>query len=154
MGRQGQLRGAQVHAMYLSAQKGWSQDLPLPRPHLWVGSGGEGISLEIPAYLWPFKGKKLFFLCFCIYGCYVWACSLLLQPGIVPPHYYCCAFHHIIALHTLSFLVFTDTVKEVKANICIVALAWEFLPRKLTGPVATMGSNSSRSAGGMRRTAC
>jgi len=43
VGRQGQLRGAQVHAMYLSEQKGRSQDPPLPRPHLRVGSGGESV---------------------------------------------------------------------------------------------------------------
>jgi len=40
VGRQGQPRGSQVHAMYLSDWKGWSQDSPLPRPHLRVGSGG------------------------------------------------------------------------------------------------------------------
>ena len=39
VGRQGQPRGAQVHVMYLSDWKGWSQDAPLPRPHLRVGSG-------------------------------------------------------------------------------------------------------------------
>ena len=42
--RQGQPRGAQVHAMQLSDRKGWSQDPPLPRPHLRAGSGGKGIS--------------------------------------------------------------------------------------------------------------
>ena len=46
VGRQGQPRAAQLHAMYLSDQKGWSQDPPLPRPHLRVDSGGEGILLE------------------------------------------------------------------------------------------------------------
>jgi len=50
-GRQGQPRGAQLHAMYLSDWKGWSQDAPLPRPHLRVGSGGEGVLLETYAYL-------------------------------------------------------------------------------------------------------
>ena len=49
VGRQGQPRGAQVHAMYLSDQKGWSQDPLLPRPHLRVGSGGEDILLDILA---------------------------------------------------------------------------------------------------------
>jgi len=29
-GRQGQPRGAQVHAVYPSDEKGWSQDPPLP----------------------------------------------------------------------------------------------------------------------------
>jgi len=53
VGRQGQPMGAQVHAMYLSDWKGWSQDPPLPRPHVLPGSGGEGISLEIPMYLRP-----------------------------------------------------------------------------------------------------
>ena len=42
MGRQGQPRGA--HCMHLSDHNGWSQDPPLPRPHLKVSSGGEGIS--------------------------------------------------------------------------------------------------------------
>ena len=31
-----------MYAMNLSDWKGWSQDPPLPRPHLRVGSGGEG----------------------------------------------------------------------------------------------------------------
>jgi len=52
VGRQGQPSGAQVHD-----QKGWSQDPPLPRPHLRGGSGGNGIVLEIPVYLRPSKGK-------------------------------------------------------------------------------------------------
>ena len=41
VGRQGQARGAQVHVMELSDRKGRSQDPPLPRPHLRVGSGGQ-----------------------------------------------------------------------------------------------------------------
>jgi len=57
--RQGQPRGAQVHAMYLSDRNGWSQDPPLRTPHLRVGSGGEGTLLEIPAYLRPSEGKQL-----------------------------------------------------------------------------------------------
>ena len=48
-----------MHAMHLSDQKGWSQDPPLPRPHLRVGSGGKGILLEIPVYLRPSKGKQI-----------------------------------------------------------------------------------------------
>ena len=50
-----------MHAVYLSDWKGWSQDAPLPRPHLRVGSGGEGILLQIPAYLRPSEGKQFFF---------------------------------------------------------------------------------------------
>jgi len=45
VGRQGQPRGAQVHVMHLSDQKGWSQDPPLPRPHLRVGREGKSILL-------------------------------------------------------------------------------------------------------------
>ena len=48
-----------MYAMYLSDQKGWSQDPPLPRPHLRVGSGGESTLLGIPVYLRPSKGKQL-----------------------------------------------------------------------------------------------
>ena len=59
MGRQGQSRAAQVHAMYLSDQKGYSQDPPLPRAHLRVGSEGEGVLLEIPLSLRPCEGKSI-----------------------------------------------------------------------------------------------
>jgi len=61
VGRQGQPRGAQVHAMYLSDWKGWSQDPLLPRPHVKAGSGGKGILLEIPMYLRPSEGKQMLF---------------------------------------------------------------------------------------------
>ena len=60
VGRQGYPRGAQVHATYLSDQKGWSQDAPFPRPHLRAGSGGEAILLEILAYLRLSKGKNFY----------------------------------------------------------------------------------------------
>ena len=48
-----------MHAVPLCEQKGWSQDTPLPRPHLRAGKGGKGISLEIPVYLRPSEGKQL-----------------------------------------------------------------------------------------------
>jgi len=51
-----------VHAMYLSNWKGWSQDPPLPRPHLRVDSGHKCVLLEILLYLRPCEGKWLFFL--------------------------------------------------------------------------------------------
>ena len=59
VGRQGQPKGAQVHAMPLSDWKGWILAPPLPKPHLRVGSGDKGISLEIPVYLMPSEGKQL-----------------------------------------------------------------------------------------------
>jgi len=59
VGKQGQPRGAQVHAMYLRDPKGCSQDPPLPSPHLRVVSGGKGILLEILVYLRPSEGKEL-----------------------------------------------------------------------------------------------
>jgi len=43
--------GGQVQAMLLGDWKGWSQDPPLPRPHLRAGSGDKGISLELPVQL-------------------------------------------------------------------------------------------------------
>ena len=61
VGRQDQLRGAQVHAMHLSDQKGWSQDPPLPRPHVRVGSGGEGISSGDPYLPGAFQRYVAFF---------------------------------------------------------------------------------------------
>jgi len=42
--RQGQPRGAQLHAMHLKDWEGWSLDPPLPRLHLRVVRVGENIS--------------------------------------------------------------------------------------------------------------
>jgi len=64
VGGQGQPRGAQVQAMYLSDWKGWCQDPAPPRPHLRAGSGSEGILDEISVCRRPSKGKRVFFLCF------------------------------------------------------------------------------------------
>ena len=61
VGRQGQLKGSQLHAMHLSDQKEWILAPPLPRPHLRVGSGGRGILLKIPMYPGPSKCKQIFF---------------------------------------------------------------------------------------------
>ena len=57
VGRQSQPRGAQVHAIQLNGQEGWSQDPPLLRPHLRTGIGWEDILLVISVYLWPSEGK-------------------------------------------------------------------------------------------------
>ena len=104
----------------LNDQRGWSQDPSLPRPHLRVGSGGEKISLEIPAYGRSFRGKQFFFLCFCVQGCYTGACSHLLQPRIVPLCYCCCTFHHIIALYliTASLLFCVHYLMPARMSYC------------------------------------
>lgn len=79
-GRHGQPRAAQVYAMELRAQKGWSQDLPFPSPHLRAGRGGEGRLWEIPVYLWCYEGK--WFLSFVsesiavVFGQVLCGCSL------------------------------------------------------------------------------
>ena len=74
--------------MYLSDWKGWSQDAPLPRPHLRVGSGGEGVLLEIPAYLRPSEGKCLvsFVSAAAAFGLVLVFCSQrLCYPAIIIP---------------------------------------------------------------------
>ena len=96
----GTTQGAQLHAMHLSDQKGWILAPPFPRPHLRVGSGGEGILLEISVYIIRSNSKQILFLCFCVHGYCIWACPCLLQPRTLPLCYYSCIFHHIIALHT------------------------------------------------------
>jgi len=77
--RQGQPRGAQVQAMCLIDSEGWSQDPALPSPHLRVGSGGEGIFLEIPAYWRSSNGKQFFFVSVStavVFGLALICCSL------------------------------------------------------------------------------
>ena len=73
MERQDQLRGAQLHATHLSDWKGCSQDPPLPRLHLMVGSRGGGVLQKILAYWRPSEGKQfLFFVSVCL--CVAVAC--------------------------------------------------------------------------------
>ena len=106
-GRQGQPREAQVHAIHLSDWKRWSQDPPLPSPHLRVGSGDKRISLDVSAYLRSSKGEQYFFFCFCFYGCCIWGCSHLQAVLLC---YYCCTFYCIIALCTHSCFSFRRRV--------------------------------------------
>jgi len=89
-----------VHAMHLSGQKGWSQDPPLPRPHLRVGSGRGGFLLEIPVYLRSSKGRQIFFSFVSLSTSAVF--GFILQPRTLLPCYCCCAFHLIIVLHCPS----------------------------------------------------
>jgi len=80
--RQGQPRGAQVHAVECpeGVEPGSTPSQTLFK--------GVGISLEIPASLRSSKDKQFFFLRFCVYGCCTWidliCCSLgLCCPAIV-----------------------------------------------------------------------
>ena len=57
VGREDHPKAAQVYAMYLSDEKGWSQDPPLSRPHLRAGSDNSGITLEACVLLRPSGGK-------------------------------------------------------------------------------------------------
>jgi len=56
-----------------------------PRPHLRVGSGGEGILLEIPLYLRPFKGEQMFFLHICPWLLHLGLYSLALAKDFAIP---------------------------------------------------------------------
>lgn len=89
------------YALHLSDWKGWSQDPPLPRPYLRVGSGGKGISLAIPA-TWGLPRTSSFFPSFLCPRLLHWAYPHLLQPRTLLLCCHCCAFHHIIALHALT----------------------------------------------------
>ena len=79
VGRYGQPRGAQMHA--------------LPRPQLRVGSGGKGVSLEISVYLGSSKGKQflLLFLCLLHLSMFLlvaaWGFAILLLLLCFPLHY-------------------------------------------------------------------
>jgi len=108
--RQGQPRGTQVHTMLLSDWKGWSQDPPLPRTHLRVGSGGEGVWLELPTYLRPFKGKQLFFLSF-------------LHPLLLPLGLFLFAVAKdfatlLLLLYFLSYCSITGTQETLSLKVC------------------------------------
>jgi len=95
VGRQGQPRGAQVYAMHLSDWEGWSQDPPLPRPHLRVGSGNKSNLLEIPVYLKFSEGKQL--LSFISVPMAVVFEQVFICCNSLGPCCYCCAFcmlHH------------------------------------------------------------
>jgi len=118
VGRQGQLKGAQMQAM--AKAKPPEANPPLPRPLLRVGSGGRVILLEIPAYLRPSEGKQPFFLCFCVHSCCSWAYPLLLRPTTSPPCYYCCAFCSTIVLQGFFSLldphrIFAEAIRNLES---------------------------------------
>lgn len=70
--------GSQVHEMILSDQKVWSQDPPLPRSHLRVGSGGEHILLVLLSTwgLWKVSRTFLFVFVSIAVGFVLSCCSL------------------------------------------------------------------------------
>ena len=135
-----------MYATHLSNWKGWSQDPPLHRPHLRVGSGDEGISLESPAYWRSSKGKQFFFcffllvclffgclfvcfsflFCFCVYSCCVWAYPHFLQLRTLLFQYYCYAFYCIMVLLlscSLYVLPFVPRISRTFASAsCRVAV--------------------------------
>ena len=55
--------------------RGRARILPPSRSHWRAGTGGKGISLNIPTYWRPSKGKQIFFL-------YFWICIQLLHLGL------------------------------------------------------------------------
>jgi len=91
VGRQNPPMGAQMRSVCLSDQKGWSQDLALPRPQLWVGNGGNSFLLEISAYLSSSKCKQIYFLFFFLFAIFAAAFGVfpvyciigLCQPAII-----------------------------------------------------------------------
>ena len=76
-----------MHAVHLSGQKGWSQDPPLPRPHLRIGRGRQRyLLLEIPDYLRPSDGEQLFsFISVSVAAAFglILICQRLWHPAII-----------------------------------------------------------------------
>jgi len=62
--------------MQLSDQKDWSQDPPLPSPHLRVGSGGKDIFLEFSTYLSLSKGKQIYLFVYFSLFLHLWLLHL------------------------------------------------------------------------------
>ena len=124
VGRQDQPRGAQVHAMPLIDWKGWSQDPPLPRPHLRVGSEGKGFLLEVPAYLRPSEGE--------------WIFSLISVPSAA-------AYEHLLLYSSLGpcCSAVTAVLSSVLHQFCS-----EICSEKLLGELLLRGSPHSWVSGG------
>ena len=129
VGRHSQPRGAQVHVMYLSYTKGWSQNAPLPRAHLSVGSGDKGFLLEVSARVGPLGGKLHFFPS-SIHSCCIWNYLYLLQSGTLLLYWalYCngkhsnncthlsTVFHFIIALQV--WFSCDASMSSIRVDIC------------------------------------
>ena len=106
IGRQGQPRRAQNYAVHLSDQKGQSQDPPLPRPHLRVGSGCKGILLEICRSQRSLEGNQwLFFVSVSTAAVFEEVLSLL-QPGILLLCHHCCAFLCVTSPFRVSVFIY------------------------------------------------
>ena len=87
VGRQGQPREVQVHYMHLSDWKRWSQDPPLPRPHLRVGSGSKSIShwRSLPTWGLPWVSDSFISMSVvAVFGLVLICCSQrLCHPAVV-----------------------------------------------------------------------
>lgn len=110
-----------MYAMHLSDQKGWSQDPPLPRPHLRVGSGGEGILLEISVYLRSSEGKQLLSL-ISVSMAVAFEQTHSLQPRTVLLCCCCCAFHCVTPLHHSVCIAFLPDVPSVYQYLKILTV--------------------------------
>ena len=109
VGRQGQRRGAQVHAVHLSNQKGWSQDRPLPTPRLRVGSEGEGISCQRSLPTWGLPKISNSFPSFL----HQWLLRLGSLSFAVAKDF--------VTLLLSSLYIITDFMKEIKARNSFVS---------------------------------
>lgn len=83
-----------MHAVHLGDKKGWSQGPSLPRPHVRVGSGDEGLLVEVLTYLRLSEGKQLLF---CISVSIVFQHVLICSTLGFSCH--CCTFHHIASVY-------------------------------------------------------
>ena len=102
VGRQGQPRGAQVHAMHWVTGRGGARIHLFPELFKGLAKEMRTSFVGDPCIPEAFQRQAALFLCFCICGCCIWAHSCLLQPKTLPPHYYCGTFHPIIALRHLQ----------------------------------------------------
>jgi len=126
-GRQGQPRGAQVHAMYLSDWRGGARMHPFPDLI-------EGLAVEVRAchwtslLTWGLLKVSSSFLCFC--SCCIWACSLLLQLKTLP-RCYCSG----------TFCPITPSPELVLCPPCALVSAWmEFIEHRCSeGPSQAAG---------------
>jgi len=109
VGRQGQPSGAQVHAMHTSDWKNRKQDAPFFRPHLRVGSEGEGISCQRSLPTWGLPKISNSFPSFL----HQWLLRLGSLSFAVAKDF--------VTLLLSSLYIITDFMKEIKARNSFVS---------------------------------